>query len=638
MQRANFNTTSADAFGGDSGEWTVSGGRLEVAPEVLGGDAVSVLYVEKLLPKYFEMQATINAGKPTGGFKSNAYLIFDYQGPFDFKFAGVNISINKLQMGHRDADGWHVDEQTNARLRPDRDYNLLLSLNGNTATIVVDNEDVFSHAFAPRVDFDGFSYGLNAGMVGIGANNSKARIDNVAVQVLPPEITFEATEEFSDTVADLALTPVTGAWQVTDERFVGTPSSVHPAIGLIDLGLANGIDANSLVELTTVFNTQSVGGVVFDQYPTRFKFATISTDNDQLIIGHFTERKGWSYDSIVDVPAGVDAGSDYELAVSLKGTTVSVSLASPSSAMNLLAIAGHVFNGVVVDGGFGLSGMTGESSFDTLTVKTDDPSLGDQLLAAGMPTKPVDATEALAYGQLESIVAGAMDRWLEAGASLAKAVDLGNVQFQIANLPGVVLGRATADTIVIDATAAGHGWFVDTTPSDDLEFYRRQTELLTSLSESPASRMDLLTVVMHELGHLFGIEHSEGSQVLMTESLEAGVRRLPTSDSLYDDITVSQAPILKIPRGQNGRLVSSTFEAPVDGTETKPLDPHFHRANGVDQAISSMYSWKSPNRSALEQVLLMEEEELPLLEQLSEWVVRSGRPIRSDPVKIFSRR
>jgi len=57
----------------------------------------------------------VNAGKPTGGWKSNAFIIFDYQNEYDFKFAGINISIDKIQMGHRTMDGWIVDVQSGAR-------------------------------------------------------------------------------------------------------------------------------------------------------------------------------------------------------------------------------------------------------------------------------------------------------------------------------------------------------------------------------------------------------------------------------------------------------------------------------------------------------------------------------------------
>jgi hypothetical protein len=67
-----------------------------------------------------------------GGNKSNAFLVFDYQSPTDFKFAGIDISTNKLHMGRRTATGWQVDVQTPAQLKSDRDYNVLLAINGVT--------------------------------------------------------------------------------------------------------------------------------------------------------------------------------------------------------------------------------------------------------------------------------------------------------------------------------------------------------------------------------------------------------------------------------------------------------------------------------------------------------------------------
>ena len=218
---------------------------------------------ERRCPTTVQVQATINAGKPTGGYKSNAFMIFDYQSPTDFKFACVNISNDKLEMGYRDADGWHVIAPDNAKLKPDRYYSVLLALNGTTATLVVDNKDVFSYAFAPRVDPDGFSYGLNAGLVGIGAFNSKARIDNVVVQILPPEITLEETEDFTDGVADRFTEGDLGTWQIEAERYLGyLPIDDEIAFSNVDLH----ISTVSLIGLDATLGTDALGGVIFDQY------------------------------------------------------------------------------------------------------------------------------------------------------------------------------------------------------------------------------------------------------------------------------------------------------------------------------------------------------------------------------------
>jgi hypothetical protein len=360
LRSANFNDGLAQGFLPDSGTWTVIGGRYQVAPEVLGGDAVSVFYVDAMKPSYFEMQATINAVKAQAGYKANAYLIFDYQSPTDFKFAGVNPGLNKLQMGHRDAIGWVVDVQSNAQLKEGNDYNLLLAINGVTATLVVDGKSVLSYAFQPRV-IDGFSYGLNTGMVGIGAQNARAQIDNVAVQVLPPVFTLSVTEDFTDGQADPFTLPTVGTWQVVgQQRYNSTlPAGNDLAASLVNLSVAPA----SLLQVDTVLSVQQSGGIVFDYYDAdNFKFAALDANTSQVVIGHHTKR-GWSIDAAV--VRTITAGTDYTLSVSLKGTTVSVSL-------NGMAVVGYAFNSLVVDGAFGVFSRNAPASFDLVSYRTND--------------------------------------------------------------------------------------------------------------------------------------------------------------------------------------------------------------------------------------------------------------------------
>src|SRR5262249_51879662 len=64
--------------------------------------------------------------------------------------------------------------------------------------------------------------------------------------------------------------------------------------------------------------------------------------------------------------------------------------------------------------------------------------------------------------------------------------------------------------------AAGWGWFVDPIPGDDSEF-------VTPGDQGERGRMDLLTALEHELGHLLGGEHEDGS--VMQETLTASTRR-----------------------------------------------------------------------------------------------------------------
>ena len=104
-----------------------------------------------MLPNYFEIQADIAVDKPLAGWKSNAYVIFDYYGPEDFKFVGVNESINKMQVGHRTPEGWMVDAQTNFKLKANQTCHMLVAVHGTTVTLLVDGVDYFTHTFAPRI-------------------------------------------------------------------------------------------------------------------------------------------------------------------------------------------------------------------------------------------------------------------------------------------------------------------------------------------------------------------------------------------------------------------------------------------------------------------------------------------------------
>src|SRR5262249_8173124 len=94
-------------------------------------------------------------------------------------------------------------------------------------------------------------------------------------------------------------------------------------------------------------------------------------------------------------------------------------------------------------------------------------------------------------------------------------------------LPDQLLAATTGTTIVIDADAAGWGWFVDATPLGNSEFRISLGNGVFAAAEgSPAyGRMDLLTTLLHELGNAMGFAEDNGEDVTgMT--LAAGVRRV----------------------------------------------------------------------------------------------------------------
>jgi hypothetical protein len=95
-------------------------------------------------------------------------------------------------------------------------------------------------------------------------------------------------------------------------------------------------------------------------------------------------------------------------------------------------------------------------------------------------------------------------------------------------LPGNAIAWSVGDgTILIDMSAAGHGWFVDSTPMRDEEFRNSFGDVLIAKAGSDAfGRMDLLTVLEHEIGHALGYTHlaPDGNVDLMDATLAPGTR------------------------------------------------------------------------------------------------------------------
>src|SRR5262249_5702436 len=98
---------------------------------------------------------------------------------------------------------------------------------------------------------------------------------------------------------------------------------------------------------------------------------------------------------------------------------------------------------------------------------------------------------------------------------------LPGLDLRIADRGGTPLGPASGHTIRIDDNATGWGWFIDATPGDDSEF-------TTPGDQGDMHRIDLLTALDHEIGHLLGYPHTDWG--LMNDTLAAGVRLSPVID------------------------------------------------------------------------------------------------------------
>jgi hypothetical protein len=134
-----------------------------------------------------------------------------------------------------------------------------------------------------------------------------------------------------------------------------------------------------------------------------------------------------------------------------------------------------------------------------------------------------------------SLTQGALDVIVAAARERLAGVDPGlfAVRFTVASLPGRLLGLSepAARAVLIDDDAAGQGWFLDPTPLGDEEFLGG-----VAVAGLAGEGTDLLTAVLHELGHVAGLDDVSGegsADELMLAALPPGVRRARALDAVF---------------------------------------------------------------------------------------------------------
>jgi VCBS repeat-containing protein len=149
---------------------------------------------------------------------------------------------------------------------------------------------------------------------------------------------------------------------------------------------------------------------------------------------------------------------------------------------------------------------------------------------------------------------------------------LNQATITIADLAEGYLALTNGTTITLDRDAAGHGWFIDSTPFTHEEF--TLSAVSHQLSADPngpaAGRMDLLTVLMHELGHVMGLGHIssavDGTR-LMAGSIDPGIRRLPSTLDL----------------GEPSHQPSAISDQPSDSHTWSPYLAHYTGTSSGEQ-------------------------------------------------------
>ncbi len=201
----------------------------------------------------------------------------------------------------------------------------------------------------------------------------------------------------------------------------------------------------------------------------------------------------------------------------------------------------------------------------------------------------------LSQADLLAMVQPAIERWRQAGISAEDLVRLQAVTFEIADLPEDRMATATSTSVRIDETAAEYGWYFDLSPMEDSEFDVPvpNRELHTSENSLAFGRMDLLTVVMRELGHVYKQGKKDVPKQLrplMEKTLSPAVRRVPDSRN----IQLRRSPLGASNTNQPGKENSLASRAgkrstlrPKTGVATAPVSL---RTAGFKQTASRQSS------------------------------------------------
>jgi hypothetical protein len=309
---------------------------------------------------------------------------------------------------------------------------------------------VFDPALNDPNDPDsGYVDPLGDGYLGLGSVESVIGAAGFRVQVPTPPITLSVTDTFEGSTNLLAGS---GSWQLDAGGFDAVSFGAEPAVATVPFEVA----PSALLELETTLLTTAIGGVVFDVYgPQRFKFIAVSAATGELLIGHYTSA-GWVIDA--SIPVSLESGAAVTLRVALFGNVATVWLDDTKVAI-------HGFTSLLNDGDVGLVARDGSVSFESLTMRTDDPDLrGDGLPSASIGDARVvegdsgSRTVTVSVTLSEASTAPVTIGYTTAGVSATGGVDYVDTSGTISFSPGETVATITL-TVLGDTAFEGDETF-----------------------------------------------------------------------------------------------------------------------------------------------------------------------------------
>jgi len=185
--------------------------------------------------------------------------------------------------------------------------------------------------------------------------------------------------------------------------------------------------------------------------------------------------------------------------------------------------------------------------------------------ATAFPQNVVDEGTAglppLTLSDVGALLARARTLWIDAGASPAVVY---SATVRIADLPLGFAGQTVGSEITLDIAGAGWGWYVDAGDGDSTAFEPTSSDsnFRARPGSDAESKLDLLTVLIHEIGHVLGLPSNTDGTGVMSQFLAPGERRVPA----HTDVSALGAEGMPYFTGGTGvTLVIGTSSLPRSG-------------------------------------------------------------------------
>jgi RHS repeat-associated protein len=186
-------------------------------------------------------------------------------------------------------------------------------------------------------------------------------------------------------------------------------------------------------------------------------------------------------------------------------------------------------------------------------------------LLAGAPAQT--SAVAVTQAQVQTLLPLAIEAWAAEGLDAADIQKLKAVKVQVANLGTSILGLEAANTILINQNAAGQSWYLGV-GTNAFALNGPGGESLAVADSPAAGRVDFLTVLEHELGHVLVLPDNSTPGDLMDITLGLGVSRSPSAADLVmlgqsQGISTTTSSAISASNGSTSTLQAS-LATPID--------------------------------------------------------------------------